>query len=427
MISVEEALNRILARIPVLGLEKVDIISSLGRVIGEDIIAPRDIPPLDNSAMDGYAVRSTDIKEASRDNPVFLNVIEDLPAGALPTRKVAKGQAIRIMTGAPIPEGADTVVMVEDTERAGKQVRVFHGLPVGENIRGAGEDVKKGDRVISKGAIIRAAEVGMLASVSRASVYVHQRPVVAILCTGDELVDVGEGVAAHKIVSSNSYTLSAQVMECGALPLQLGIAKDKSDEIETKLRQGLRADVILSSAGVSVGDYDLVKDVLGEIGFQMEFWGVAMRPGQPLAFGTIMGKPAFGLPGNPVSSMVCFEQFVRPSLLKMMGHRHLFRPVVEAVLKEDITKKPGRRHFMRARLSMEEDRYAVTTTGPQGSGILNSMVEANGLLIVPEETTEMKAGEKVRVQILDRSFESAGLGNCKGIETRALKDWENEL
>ncbi len=407
MISVEEALNRILARIQVLGLEKVDIIGSLGRVIGEDILAPRDIPPLDNSAMDGYAVRATDIKRASRESPIPLKVIEELPAGAIPQRSVTKGEAVRIMTGAPIPKGADTVVMVEDTEKVGEGVRVFQGVPPGKNIRRAGEDVKKDDRVISKGSVIRAAEVGMLASVGRAFVSVHQRPVVAILCTGDELVDVDEGIADHKIVSSNSYTLSAQVMECGGLPLQLGIAKDDPAEIEEKLREGLRADTILSSAGVSVGDYDLVKDILRGIGFQMEFWGVAMRPGQPLAFGTIEGKPTFGLPGNPVSSMVCFEQFVRPSLLKMMGHKNLFRPLVEAVLKEEISKMPGRRHFMRAKLSLEEDRYVVTTTGPQGSGILNSMVEANSLVIVPEEVAEIKAGEKVRVQILDRSFESA--------------------
>jgi molybdopterin molybdotransferase len=320
---------------------------------------------------------------------------------------VTKGEAVRIMTGAPIPKGADTVVMVEDTEKAGEGVRVFQGVPPGENIRRAGEDVKKNDRVISKGSVIRAAEVGMLASVGRAFVSVHQRPVVAILCTGDELVDVHEGIADHKIVSSNSYTLSAQVMECGALPLQLGIAKDDPAEIEEKLREGLRADVILSSAGVSVGDYDLVKDILREIGFEMDFWRVAMRPGQPLAFGTTHGKPTFGLPGNPVSSMVSFEQFVRPSLLKMMGHKNLFRPLVEAVLKEEITKKPDRRYFMRAKLSLEEDRYVVTTTGPQGSGILNSMVEANSLVIVPEEVTEIKAGEKVWVQILDRSFEFA--------------------
>ena len=416
MVSVDEALSRILNRIQILGFEKVDIITSLGRVIGEDIFVPRDIPPLDNSAMDGYAVRAADIKGASRKNPISLKVIEELQAGALPQMSVKKGEAVRIMTGAPLPKGADTVVKVEDTEKTGEGVRVFQAVPPGEHIRRAGEDVKKGDRVISKGSVIRAAEVGMLASVGRAFVSVHQRPVVAILCTGDELVDVDEGIADHKIVSSNSYTLAAQVMECGALPLQLGIAKDDPAEIEQMLRQGLRTDVILSSAGVSVGDYDLVKDILGEIGFEMDFWGVAMRPGQPLAFGTTHGKPTFGLPGNPVSSMVSFEQFVRPSLLKMMGHKNLFRPVVEAILKEEIRKTPGRKHFMRAKLSLEKDRYVVTTTGPQGSGILNSMVEANALLIVPEEKTHIKSGEKVRVQILDRSFESAGLRNYQGVE-----------
>ncbi len=416
MISVEEALNRILARIPVLGLEKVDIIGSLGRVIGEDIHTPRDIPPLDNSAMDGYAVRAADIKGATRESPISLNVIEELPAGALPQRSVTRGEAVRIMTGAPIPKGADTVVMVEDTEKAGEGVRVFQEIPPGENIRRAGEDVKKGNRVISKGSLIRSAEVGMLASVGRAFVSVHQRPIAAILCTGDELVDVDEGIADHKVVSSNSYTLSAQVIECGAIPLQLGIAKDDPAEIDQSLRQGLRADIILSSAGVSVGDYDLVKDVLKGIGFQIDFWRVAMRPGHPLAFGTIGGKPTFGLPGNPVSSMISFEQFVRPSLLKMMGHKNIFRPVLEATLKEEIRKKPGRRHFMRARVSLEGDRYVVTTTGPQGSGILSSMVEANGLVIVPEEKTEIKAGERIKVQIVDRSFESVGLRNPYGVD-----------
>jgi molybdopterin molybdotransferase len=409
MISVDEASKRILAKIQVLGLEKVDILSSLGRVIGEDIVAPRNIPTLDNSAMDGYAVRAADIRGVSKQSPVSLNVIEDLPAGTLAKGNVAPGQAIRIMTGAPIPKGTDTVVMVEDTKQAGEQVTVFQEVPPGEHIRRAGEDVKKGDCVIPRDSLIRPAEVGMLASVGRAFVSVYQRPVVAILCTGDELVDVDQGVEDHKIISSNSYTLSAQVMECGGLPLQLGIAKDDPREIEEKLQQALRADVILSSAGVSVGDYDLVKDVLANIGFQMEFWGVAMRPGQPLAFGTIRGNPTFGLPGNPVSSMVSFEQFVRPSILKMMGHKNIFRPIVEAILQEDISKKPDRRHFMRARVSRKEGRYVVTTTGPQGSGILNSMVEANALLIVPEEKTEVKEGERVLVQILDRSFESGGV------------------
>jgi len=244
----------------------------------------------------------------------------------------------------------------------------------------------------------------MLASVKRSFVSVYQRPQVAILCTGDELVDVDEELVDPKIVSSNSYTLAAQVKDCGAIPIQLGIARDRKEDIEAKLRQGLRADVLISSAGVSVGDYDFVKEVLLGLGMDMVFWKVAMRPGKPLVFGTLAGKPVFGLPGNPVSSMVSFEQFVRPSLLKIMGHRRLTRPIIEAILKEDIRKEPGRRHFIRALVSFERDHYFVTTTGDQGSGILRSMVKANGLVIIPEDMEWVKAGEKVRVQLLDRNF-----------------------
>jgi molybdopterin molybdotransferase len=241
----------------------------------------------------------------------------------------------------------------------------------------------------------------MLASVRRSFVSVYQRPLVAILCTGEELVDVDGILDEVKIVSSNSYTLAAQVKDCGALPLQLGIARDRKDEIEEKLRQGIRADVLISSAGVSVGDYDFVKDALKDLGMEMIFWKVAMQPGRPLVFGTIQGKPVFGLPGNPVSSMVSFEQFVRPSLLKMMGHRQLYRPVIEAVLKEDIQKKPGRRHFVRACVTFEKDHYSVTFTGAQGSGILRSMVRANCLVIIPEDREIVRAGEKVKVQLLN--------------------------
>jgi molybdopterin molybdotransferase len=227
---------------------------------------------------------------------------------------------------------------------------------------------------------------------------------VAILCTGDELVDVDEPLEKGKIISSNSYTLAAQVKECGAVPVQLGIAKDRKKEISEKLRQGTRADALISSAGVSVGDYDFVKDVLGELGMEMAFWQVAMKPGKPLAFGTIQRKPVFGLPGNPVSSMVSFEQFVRPSLLKMAGHRRIFRPAVEAILQEEVRKKPGRRHFIRAFVSFKNSSYFASTTGDQGSGILRSMVRANGLIIIPEDQEIARAGEKVRVQLLDRTF-----------------------
>ena len=412
MITVEQALDEILLRTEPLGFEKVSILEALGRVIGEDILANRDIPPFDNAGMDGYALRWDDIQKASSDHPVRLEVVEDLPAGSMSVKAVGKGEAIRIMTGAPIPKGADTVVPVEETKEEGEFVSILKAVPQGSHIRRARADVRKGDRIIARGDLVRPAEVGMMASMGRSFVSVYQKPLVSILCTGEELVDVDEDRDGIKIVSSNSYTLAAQVKDCGAIPVQLGIAGDRKEEIEKKLRQGLRADVIISSAGISVGDYDFVKEALKDLGMEMVFWRVAMKPGKPVAFGRIQGKPVFGLPGNPVSSMVAFEQFVRPALLKMMGHRQLFRPVIEAVLREDIEKEPGRRHFIRSFVTFENGRYFVTTTGPQGSDILTSMVRANGLMIIPEDREIVRAGERVKVQLLDivRSNEFGDIG-----------------
>ena len=405
MISVEEALHRILETIIPLDQEKVNILESLGRVIGEDIFAHRNIPPKDNSAMDGYALRGEDTRGATIEKPAILNVIEDIPAGAIPRKGIGAGEASRIMTGAPLPEGADAVVRVEDTEKAGDRVKIFIEAKKGQDIRCAGEDVREGERVISRGDVVRPAEIGMLAALGRSFIAVYQRPLVAVLATGDELVDIDENPNPWQIISSNSYSIAAQITDCGGLPLQIGIAKDTREDLVAKFEAALRADIIVSSGGVSVGDYDLVKNVMKEVGNAMQFWQVAMRPGKPLAFGSMGGVPVFGLPGNPVSSMVAFEQFVRPSILKMMGHRHLFRRIVRATLREDITKKKGTRHFIRARISYEHGRYFATTTGEQGSGILMSMVRANGLVILPENATSIKKGEEVSVQLIDRSCE----------------------
>ena len=347
-ISVDEAREIILGAVGPLGTEKVPLQEGLGRVIAETASAPWDVPPLDNSAMDGYAVIAADVAAAAQPNPVRLTVLEDIPAGKLPSRPVKPGTASRIMTGAALPAGADAVVRVEDTEGSGGEVLILAPAEPGLNVRRAGEDVTAGQKVIEAGAALTPAALGMLASLGRAAIQVTQRPRVAILSTGDELVDVDGDRSGGKIIASNTYSLAAQAREAGALPMTLPIAPDRPEIIEARFREAMSADVILSSGGVSVGDFDFIKEVLGRLGSEMKFWRVAMKPGHPLAFGILGGKPVFGLPGNPVSCMVSFEQFVRPALLKMMGHRDLFRPVVRARLCETLRQKPGRRTFVRA-------------------------------------------------------------------------------
>ncbi len=400
MITVEEARRKILESVLLLGAERIDLLSALGRVLAEDITAGRDIPPRDNSAMDGYALRAEDIRSASRQNPVILEITEDIPAGSSPKHRIGRGQAARIMTGAPVPAGADAVMKVEETESEGGKARIFASAEKGLDIRLAGEDVKRGERVLPLGTVIRPEEIGMLASLGRSFISVRQRPLVAIISTGEELVEIDGDPGEGKIVNSNGYALAAQVLECGAVPLQIGIARDNKNDLMAKFAAAARADIIISSGGVSVGDYDLVKDIMQEIGNSMTFWRVAMRPGKPLAFGAIQGKPVFGLPGNPVSSMVSFEQFVRPALLKMMGHRDLFRRTVQAVLKEAVRKKAGLRYFFRVRLCKENGIWTAVSTGEQGSGILKSMVLADGLMEIPEDLPEVKAGDTVTVQLL---------------------------
>lgn len=397
----EDAQKTVLAAAQPLGLEKISLIEALGRVLGEDIIAARDNPPWDNSAMDGFAVRWEDIKqEHAVTKPVELTVIEDVPAGKMPAKTVGPGQAIRIMTGAAIPQGADTVVKVEDTEPSKDKVRVFKEEAKGANIRPQGEDVKKGDCIIPEGTQLRPGEVGMLAILAKSFVLVYQRPRVAILSTGDELADLDERFSEDKIINSNSYGLAAAVQEAGGIPLLLGIARDTPEALKEKIAHGLNADILVLSGGVSMGDYDFTKAVFKELGAEMNFWKLAIRPGQPLAFGKIQGKLAFGLPGNPVSSMVTFEQLVRPAMLKMAGHRTHTRPVVQAVFQEKFKKRPDRRHFLRGILKREHGVLTVRTTGDQGSGILTSMVKANCLIDVPVEVEKLNPGDAVTVQVL---------------------------
>jgi molybdopterin molybdotransferase len=404
MISVEKALNTILVNFRPLGLEKINILEARKRVIGEDIFAPHNIPSADNSAMDGYAVRHIDTKGATQDKPLQLKIIEDIPAGKVALKKIKKGEAARIMTGAVIPEGADSVIRQEDTKKNGKTVVIYTSAEKGTNIRFAGEDVQKGELVVNKGSALRPADIGMLAALGKAFISVYQKPRVAIMSTGDELVDIETDPPLGKIINSNSYSLAAQVLECGGIPIMLGISKDKKIDLQKKFKTALHADVIISSGGVSVGDFDFVKNVMGEIGNAMHFWQVAMRPGKPLAFGTIEGIPLFGLPGNPVSAMVSFEQFVRPSLLKMQGHKKIFRQTAKAVCDQDVQKSAGFKHFIRAVVKKEKDQYIASTTGAQGSGILKSMVIANALIVMGENETRIKKGSQVTIQLLDDSL-----------------------
>jgi molybdopterin molybdotransferase len=401
MISLEQAQEIILKEAHPLGTEKVDIISSLGRVLAEDIYAHRTLPPWDNSAMDGYAVRSEDVANASRTNGVALRVVEFVPAGTLPQREVLPGEAIKIMTGAPMPHGSDAVVMVEDTSSIrDDEVLILQAARPGQNMRRAGEDVRQGELVLARGAVVSPAEVGMMAALGRSFVSVHQRPLVAILSTGDELVDVDQLPTIKEIISANCYSLFACALECGAVPMRLGIARDTVEDIRSKLQGGLRADIVLTSAGVSMGEKDLVQSALQQLGFDLCFWKVAIKPGMPTAFGTLEGKLVFGLPGNPVSVMVTFELFVRPVLMKMMGHTKLFRPMVEAIMDEDFRKKKGRKNFIRVVLSSKDGEIHASPAGDQGSGILRSMVLANGLAIIPEETAEIRKGGKVQAYLL---------------------------
>ncbi len=424
MISIEEALEKLLSHVSVLPDEEVAILDSLGQVLAEDVVSGIDVPPRDNSAMDGYAVRAADTHAAADAAPKLLRVIGTVAAGAISRETVAGGTAVRIMTGAPVPAGADCVVQFEHTDEA-ERGRPSAGEPileiadlrealVGLNIRRAGEDIVRGETVLTAGTTVRPAEVGVLASLGRDRVSLVSRPVVAVLATGDELVEVGRTLPDGKIYNSNTYSLAALVRRYGGIPRILGIAGDSEEALTASLRQGLDADMLLTSGGVSMGDYDVVKDVLAKEG-EIGFWTVRMKPGKPLAFGTIRGRdrsgaprsiPHLGLPGNPVSSMVTFEMFARPAIYKMMGKRSWEKPAVEAVLDQPVANRDGRRVFVRAIVEKRDGGYRAFLTGPQGSGVLTSMSRANGLVVIPEDRQEVAAGEVVRVLMLDWNEEA---------------------
>ena len=400
MIKVEEALNIVLESVQRIEAEKAGIIDSFGRVLAEDIKSDCDIPAFDYSAMDGYAVRSADTKGASAGNGVKLRVVGEFRAGGDTSARVEKGQAVKIMTGAPIPQGADAVVMVEDTSMEGDNVEVFEEAEKGENIRLAGEDIKNGDLVIKRGTLLKEGHVGMLAALGIPAVSVKRRPKVAILATGDEVISIDEDIKPGKVRNSNAYSLHAQVLACGGIPINKGVASDNKEGLKAKLRSCLDCDIIITSGGVSMGEYDYVKDVMIDMGMDLKFWKIAMRPGKPNLFGVINGKPFFGLPGNPVSTMIGFEVFVRPAIQKMLGRISDDRSEVEAVLEEDIKKKKGLKFFIRAQTRWEDSGYVTRTTGPQGSGILSSMAKADSLIILPEDEERVKQGEKVLVRLL---------------------------
>ena len=393
-----EALRVILESVTLRGTETVALSQSLGRVLAKEVYANRDLPPYDVSAMDGFAVRSADVMST----PAKLKIIEDVRAGDMPREVVQAGQCARIMTGAPMPQGADAVVRVEDTQELSDH-EVLIGIIVkrGKDVRPQGENMRGGNVVLKTGTEITPGVIGVLATVKAAQVEVYRHPRVAILSTGNELEGINEPVDPNKIPDSNAYALMAQVQALGIEPVLLGIARDDPKELEEYLRRGLEYEVLLVSGGTSVGVHDYVRPTIEKLGVQMKFWRVAIRPGHPLAFGSTKKSVVFGLPGNPVSSMVCFEEFVLPGLRHMMGNPRLNRRTVMARMAHAVKIRPGRTEFVRVQLAHGDGGYLASSTGTQSSGVLLSMAKADALLVVPSDSSGFEAGEQVTVQLLD--------------------------
>jgi molybdopterin molybdotransferase len=408
MTSVAEASERILARIGALSEEAVATGNAGGRVLSGDVVAPIDSPPWDNSSMDGYAVQSNDLRGGL---PVSLAVIEEIPAGAIPSRALLRGEAARVMTGAPVPEGADCVIRREDTDDGRDIVTIRALRDLGKNIRRKGEDFRAGDRMFSAGETLSVAHLGALASAGLKAVNVHRRPRVAIISSGDELIELSDfssAQAGRKIISSNSVTLSALVRDAGGEPIDLGIASDSENSIRGKLDQARDADLIITTAGISVGDHDHVRSAFASLGGVLEFWKVRMRPGAPLAFGILGHTPWIGLSGNPVSAIVTFEIFVRPAVRKMLGFRLLFPQTVPARVGHSITLGAPLMHFLRVTIDRSTNgEYVANLAGSQSSGVLTAMARSNALLILPGDHLEIDRGEIHRALPLGESFHSA--------------------
>ena len=402
MISVEEALERMLSEIQPLPTTQVPLAESLGLVLAADVIAQEDMPPFANSAMDGFALRSQD-SQPRAGQPPRLRVTGGVAAGYVADHAVQEGTALRIMTGAPVPPGADAVIQIELTHYDGPQstwVEVLQPVAPGNNVRPAGEDMRRGQTVLRQGTEIGPWEIGVLATLGLAMVPVTRQPQVAILGTGDEVIEVDQPLAPGKIRNSNSYLLEAAVRRAGARPVRMGVARDTVESLREKFSQAIGSDLIITSGGVSVGDFDLVKDIMTEQG-EINFWRINMRPGKPVAFGHIGQTPLLGLPGNPVSTAVTFELFGRPVLRKLLGHTRLLRPQIEVIVEEGISERASRRHYVRAHVTWRAGRFFARTTGNQGSNIMTSLVDANALLIIPEGGAEIRAGETAQALMLD--------------------------
>jgi len=401
MISVRAALDQVLQDVHPLTTERVALPQAAGRVLAASVRATRDVPTFRNSAMDGYALQARDVSAASPEHPVPLRVLEVVAAGVVPRQAVAAGTATKIMTGSVMPDGADAVVRVEDTEEHDGQVWVRSRVTPGAHVRHPGEDMRVGETVLTSGHVLRPADIGVLASLSCAVVTVQRRPQVAILATGDELVDLGEPLGPGQIVNSNAYSLAAAVEEAGGVPRLLGIVRDSPETTRQAFAAAFAADVVLSTGGVSMGMFDLVRQTLAELGVVERFWKVAQKPGKPLTFGVRQQVPVFGLPGNPVSSLVCFYLYVRPALRTMQGVSRVHLPTVNATLDEDVVTAAGLTEFVRCRVEGESGAYHARATGSQSSGVLRSLSIGQGLIVAPPEVKTLTRGSTVRVIQLD--------------------------